>query len=96
MTEAKTRRKDGTKVDTEFSNSRLVLEDTPYMVTIARDITGRIQTAEELKSRMNELERFNKLMVGRENRMIKLKEEVNKLLKNAGLPEKYKVTTDSE
>jgi hypothetical protein len=39
-----------------------------------------------------ELTRFNNHMVGREVRMIALKEEVNELLKKMGEPEKYKIS----
>jgi methyl-accepting chemotaxis protein len=46
---------------------------------------------DELKKKVSDLERFNKLMVGRELDMVKLKEEVNSLLEKAGEPKKYKV-----
>jgi DNA-binding NtrC family response regulator len=51
-----------------------------------------LKAAEKLiKSRINELELFHKLTVGRELFMIDLKKEVNELLRNAGLPEKYRI-----
>ncbi|HUI28885.1 MAG TPA: PAS domain S-box protein [Candidatus Acidoferrales bacterium] len=40
-TEAKIRRKDGTKVDTEFSNNRVSIAGIIFMHTVARDITER-------------------------------------------------------
>ncbi len=43
------------------------------------DITLRKKSEEELKKRNKELERFNKLMVGRELKMIELKNEIKKL-----------------
>lgn len=43
------------------------------------------QRTKEIKERMEELERFHKLAVGREMKMIELKEEIKKL-KNAGTP----------
>ena len=43
------------------------------------------QRTKEIKERMEELERFHKLAVGRELKMIELKEEIKKL-KNAGTP----------
>ncbi len=46
--EAKIRRKDGTKVDTEFSNKRIIIGRVPYMHTIARDITERKKIEEML------------------------------------------------
>ena len=49
------------------------------------------QQAEELRLRNEELERFNKVTVGRELRMVELKAEINALLKTAGQPAKYKI-----
>ena len=39
--EAKILRKDGTKVNVEFSNRRIIIANIPYMHTVARDITER-------------------------------------------------------
>ena len=55
------------------------------------DITERKQAEEELKKNMKQLERFNRLTVGRELRMIELKKEINELLRETGRTEKYKV-----
>ncbi len=46
---------------------------------------------DELKKTFDEMKRFNELTVGRELNMIKLKKEVNELLKKAGEKEKYTV-----
>ena len=48
-----------------------------------------LASREELASKVFELERFNKLMVGRELEMVRLKREVNALLDEAGQPRKY-------
>ncbi len=45
----------------------------------AADITERIKAEEELKQRLEELEKFHKLSVGRELKMIELKEQIKKL-----------------
>ena len=50
-------------------------------------VTARIE-AEKVNS---ELAKFNAAAVGREMRMIELKQEVNALSKQAGLPERYKI-----
>jgi hypothetical protein len=60
-------------------------------LSTARDITERKKAEEELKDKMNELQRFHKLTVGRELTMIELKKEVNELLKKSGQEEKYKI-----
>jgi inhibitor of KinA sporulation pathway (predicted exonuclease) len=45
----------------------------------------------ELLEKMKELEKMNKLMVGRELDMIELKKEINRLLAELGRPKKYEV-----
>jgi len=44
----------------------------------------------QLQEKMNDLERFNRLAVGREQRMVKLKQQVNALLRELGREEEYK------
>lgn len=56
-----------------------------------RDITERKQAEKALLAKMDELERFHKLTVGRELTMIELKKEVNNLLKKLGEDPKYKI-----
>ena len=52
------------------------------------------QRVAELKEKCAELERFDKVTVGREMRMIELKQEVNVLLQAAGRAEKYRIVHD--
>lgn len=47
------------------------------------------ESEEELRKKVAELERFNKLMVGRELEMIKLKGQINSLLEELGRPRQY-------
>ncbi len=49
-----------------------------------------IRTA-ELSRKMDELERFGRLAIGREKQMIRLKEEINELREQLGLEEKYRI-----
>ena len=58
---------------------------------VATDITEIKQTEEELKQRIEELEKFNDITVEREHVMIELKKEVNTLLNQLGGPDKYKI-----
>lgn len=54
-----------------------------------QDITERKLSEEMHRKRTEELERFHRLSVGRELRMIELKKEVNTLAAKLGLPEPY-------
>ncbi len=58
---------------------------------VLTDIHERKQAEEELMLKIDELERFNDLTVGREFTMIELKKEVNALLKRLGESDKYKI-----
>jgi PAS domain S-box-containing protein len=58
-----------------------------------RDITERKHMEEELRRNVDELERFNKLAIGREIKMIQLKEEINELLGQLNRDERYKIVT---
>jgi len=53
---------------------------------IARDITERQRAETALRETIEELERFNRLAVGRELDMVRLKQQVNALSLQLGLP----------
>ncbi len=59
------------------------------VVLVFRDITEERRVQMELQQRMDELERFNRLAVGREQRMIELKREVNEMARKAGVAPPY-------
>ena len=67
------------------------MQDSLQVYTTFDDFTERKQAEEELKKNIKQLERFNRLTVGRELRMIELKKEINELLKETGRVEKYKI-----
>ena len=56
-----------------------------------RDITERKHMEEDLRRNVEELERFNKLAMGREIKMIQLKEEINELLCQLNQDKRYKI-----
>ncbi len=56
-----------------------------------RDTTESKQMEAELRRNVEELERFNKLAMGRELKMIQLKEEINELLFQLNRDKKYKI-----
>jgi len=57
----------------------------------AQDITQRKHMEEDLKRNVQELEQFSKLAIGREIKMIQLKEEINELRGQLGQGEKYEI-----
>ena len=57
----------------------------------AQDITERRRLEDEMKRNVEELEQFRKLAIGREIKMIQLKEEINELLSQLSQGEKYKI-----
>ncbi|MDH3981510.1 MAG: PAS domain S-box protein [Kiritimatiellaceae bacterium] len=59
-----------------------------------RDVTEQIRAEDRLKRTLEDMERFNQLMRGRERRTLELKAEINTLLKQLGKPKKYRTTTD--
>jgi PAS domain S-box-containing protein len=58
------------------------------------DITERKRAEEALREHVRQIERLNDLFVGREQRMIELKREVNSLLKKLGQTTKYEVPAE--
>ncbi|AGW14688.1 transporter substrate-binding domain-containing protein [Megalodesulfovibrio gigas] len=61
------------------------------VIATVEDITERRRIEQQLRSNFEELERFNRLVVGREERMIQLKQEINTLLAAQGLAGKYNI-----
>lgn len=75
---------------------RLEARNVPYKGKIVRtvefrDITEQKQAEKALLAKVDELERFHKLTVGREITMVELKKEVNNLLEKSGEDPKYKI-----
>jgi PAS domain S-box-containing protein len=92
----------GNPVDFEDVRDGIVLHHIYYPVQdktgaiigvaiFAQNITERKHMEEELTRNVEELERFRKLAIGREMKMIQLKEEINDLLGQLSQGEKYKV-----
>ena len=61
------------------------------VIATVEDITERKMIEREVRANLEELERFNRLVVGREERMIRLKREVNDFLVARGDAPKYKI-----
>lgn len=71
--------KKGEKIEVELTVSRAQLNDEWHAIGIMRNITDRKKQQEELQARTEELEKMNKSMIGRELKMIELKEELEQL-----------------
>ncbi len=69
---------------------------TVRFVELKRDITEHKSMEKKLKEKMGEMERFNKLALNRETRMIELKKEINRLLEKLGKEKKYDIPGDAE
>ncbi|MEI6683133.1 MAG: PAS domain S-box protein [Bacteroidota bacterium] len=92
--ETKIRTKSGESLVVQFNNT--LLRDARGKIigttSIGEDITERKHAEMELRKKMDELQRFHNLTIGRELRMIGLKKEVNELLRQSGLEEKYRIS----
>jgi PAS domain S-box-containing protein len=85
-------RKDGSAFPVEYTSVPIRKNDsiTGTMV-VFRDISERKQMEEELRRNVEDLERFNKLAIGREKKMIQLKEEINELHCQLNQDKKYTI-----
>lgn len=61
--------------------SRIKMDDKYSLQATVRDITEQKEIEEKLKKYTLELERFNKLAIGRELKMVELKKEIEELKK---------------
>lgn len=77
--ELQLRRKNGSRVQIEVSGNIIKIKGRLLVLGIVRDITKRKQMEEELRVRNEELEKFKKIAVGRELRMIELKNKIKQL-----------------
>ncbi|CAB1059372.1 diguanylate cyclase/phosphodiesterase (GGDEF & EAL domains) with PAS/PAC sensor(s) [Olavius sp. associated proteobacterium Delta 1] len=73
-----------TFISTEYEGQTGILS---WMV----DLGGLKEAERELKAKFDELARFRRLAIGREQKMIELKKEINELMKTCGMSEKYKI-----
>ncbi|OGC10323.1 hypothetical protein A3D23_06870 [candidate division WOR-1 bacterium RIFCSPHIGHO2_02_FULL_53_26] len=75
--------------DEEINLLLEVASDLGHALRAIETEAGRRQAEEQLQVRVKELEEFNKLVVGRELKMVELEKEVNSLLKELGREPKY-------
>ncbi len=82
--------RESSKVPLRDDNGRAV-----GVLEVWTDATERNLAEERLKRTLEDMERFNQLMRGRERRTLELKAEVNALLISLSKPKKYQNTMDS-
>ena len=84
-------RKDGSRCPVLLSVTALFdsLGQITGYLGVASDLTARKRDEEKFRSTLSELERFNRIMLNREQRVVELKEEVNKLRAELGRPVAY-------
>ncbi|HLZ97639.1 MAG TPA: PAS domain-containing protein [Steroidobacteraceae bacterium] len=58
-------------------------------ICITRDVTERKRTEAQIRGQLDELQRWRAVTLGREDRVLSLKAEVNALLKEMGKPPRY-------
>ncbi len=66
-----------------------------YLLTAVNDITGRKAADEKIKNQLNELQRWQDIMLGREDRIQELKREVNELCRTSGEAARYPSQNDN-
>ena len=72
-----------------FSADWIVLNGKRYLLAVIIDITDRKNLDFRINEQLEELQRWYRATLGREERILELKQEVNDLLSQAGQPARY-------
>ena len=83
------RRKDGTVFYADISAAAVRLRQRDCLLGVFRDITERKRAEEKIQSQLSELQRWQDVMLGREDRVRELKHEVNELCRRLREPVRY-------
>ena len=81
-------RKNGTRVPV-LASVAMLEGTTGDAICLIADITERKQAEKEIRAQLDELRRWQSVTMGRENRVLELKREVNELHKRLGEPVQY-------
>jgi len=83
------RRSDGTPFPVSLSLETIEYEHKPANLAVLYDLTERKRTEEALRHHVSEIERFNRLAMSREMRVVELKQQINEMSLAAGRPAPY-------
>ena len=82
-------RPDGTHVRCEFSGVPFTFNGLAGAMVFARDVTARHEAEGRIREQLEELKRWQEIMLGREDRVRELKQEVNELCSSLGVGIRY-------
>jgi len=85
----KHRKKDGEIRDVEVYSGPIQIKGEVYLYSVVHDITDRKAAEIKVSEQLVELRRWYNATLGRETRILELKQEVNELLIQSGLPIRY-------
>ena len=83
------KRKDNSIYNVEVHLQLMDFEGEKLFAAIISDITERKSAEAKLNEQLEELQRWYKITLGREERILELKKEVNSLLSENGKPPRY-------
>jgi PAS domain-containing protein len=82
-------RKDGTKFYADINAACIEISGRPHLVGLFRDVTERKRNEDHAQGHLEELRRWQAVMLDREDRIQELKREVNDLSRSKGKSPPY-------
>ena len=87
--ELQVRRRNGTVLDCLLSGEIMVGQGCRHLLIVMIDLSARKRAEAQLRATVSELERLNRVMMNREQRVLELKQEINQTRLAAGQPVAY-------
>lgn len=82
-------KRNGSPLYCELTLRSQTMDGKIIILAIGRDITELKRAEEEHRQYVKDIERFNRIAVGRENRILDLQREINELAQASGKPPRY-------